>query len=62
MAQDGAIWNPKRTSEPPRRLAVSEKEAFDPSLEFSAEAKEVFEKWADELIESGKEVIYPLGK
>jgi hypothetical protein len=32
----------------------------EPSLEFSAEIKEVFEKWADDLINSRKEVIYPL--
>lgn len=62
MTQDGAIWRPERTRKVRKPVVRVKEEIPDPSLEFSPEAKKVFEKWADELIKSGKEVIYPLGK
>lgn len=62
MAQDGTIWRPEGTQKIRKPGVKAQKEVSDPSLEFSPEAKKVFEKWADELIKSGKEVIYPLGK
>lgn len=58
-----ANLKPRRSrAERRRTVDKARKSVSDPSLEFSPEAKKVFEKWADDLVESGQDIVYPNGQ